>query len=568
MRYRKSLALALGLSVALPIAGWGPPVHAAAPDYLQQTIVRGAAIHGSNGLAVDHAGRLLVASVWGQQLVAVDRSTGKVLQRYGPMVGDQQLGTPDDVAIAPDGSIYYTDILGGMVGRISTDGHLTKQAVAPFANPIAFDAQGRLFVGQALQGDCLYEVDPALVAAPTKILCGSGAPGYPDQLNGFDFGPDGKLYAPQPALARIVRIDVATKTMTVVADDLGGNPTSVEFNAKGQLFADLGQGPIVRVDTTTGAVTKITTLPPELDNMAFDASGRLYVSSSNTGRVDRVNTKTGSHRQLVKGGLIIPGGVAVMPQPSGGDHVVMADLWRLATYNGLTGRRVALDTSFGAFGIIPGTFTVAVDGPNLILTCWTGQLVTVWDPVARAPIAVYEGFGAPLNAIPFGDDLVVAALGPAPVTIQAPGGARTPLGAGSIFVPTGLAATNDDLWVADWATGMVWQLVKDGVTLAAPAVVTTGLVRPEGLAVDVDGSLLVVETPVPTDAAPAAGRLTRIDPATGTRTTIASGLGLGTPGPSSAPPTWIFNGVAVGPSGDIYVTGDTAAVLYRFSPVP
>ena len=91
-----------------------------------------------------------MASVWGQQITAVDRSTGKVLQRYGPVIDGIQLGTPDDVAAGPDGSIYYTDIMGGNVGRISKDGHLTKQAVALFNNPLAFDATGRLFVAQAL----------------------------------------------------------------------------------------------------------------------------------------------------------------------------------------------------------------------------------------------------------------------------------------------------------------------------------------------------------------------------------------------------------------------------------
>ena len=226
-----------------------------------------------NGLAVDKGGRLLVASVWGQQITAVDGSTGQVLQRYGPVVDGVQLGTPDDVAVGPDGSIYYTDIMGGTVGRISADGHLTKQPVATFNNPIAFNDAGRLFVAQAFQGDCLYEVDPALVKPPAMILCGSGAAGFPDQLNGFDFGPDGMLYAPRPALGQIVRIDIATKAVTVVASDLGGNPSSVEFDAGGHLYASLGQGPVVRVDIETGAVTNVTTLPFGLDNMVLRRSG-------------------------------------------------------------------------------------------------------------------------------------------------------------------------------------------------------------------------------------------------------------------------------------------------------
>ncbi|HET8645387.1 MAG TPA: hypothetical protein VFO85_07860, partial [Vicinamibacteria bacterium] len=58
-------------------------------------------------------------------------------------------------------------------------------------------------------------------------------------------------------------------------------------------------------------------------------------------------------------------------------------------------------------------------------------------------------------------------------------------------VPTGLAATEDDLWVGEWATGRVLQLIADGQPLAEPRVVATGLAAPEGMAVAPDGSLLV-----------------------------------------------------------------------------
>jgi sugar lactone lactonase YvrE len=541
------------------VAPAGQTAAASPPAYLQRTIVTGAAIHGANGLAVDHAGRLLVASVWGQQIVAVNRLTGKVLQRYGPMYRGVPIGTPDDVAVGPDGSIYWTDIMGGMVGRIDPTGAITKQAVAVFNNPIAFNAQGRLFVAQAFQGDCLYEVDPALVAAPTKIMCGNGAPGFPEQLNGFDFGPDGYLYAPRPALSQVVRIDVSTGAVTVVADQLPGNPASVEFDSRGRLFANLGQGPVVRINTATGAVTRVATLPYGLDNMAFDGRGRLFVSNSDDGHVDRVNPSTGTHRQLVRGGLIAPSGIAVLPRATGGDRLVVGDLWRVATFNGRTGRLLDLDRDFGSFGIA-GALSVARDGDHVIISTWLAGVVEIWDPVANERLAVYDGYGTPLDAIRFGADLVVAALGPTPIVRQAPDGTRTPLGVGSLFVPTGLAATADDLWVADWASGIVWQLVRDGVTLAAPAFVAGGLAQPEGLAVDRNGSLLVVEA--------GAGRLTRINPMTGATAVVASGLRLGTPAAAGAPPTWMFNGVAVGPKGDIYVTGDTAGVIYRFSPVP
>jgi hypothetical protein len=75
------------------------------------------------------------------------------------------------------------------------------------------------------------------------------------------------------------------------------------------------------------------------------------------------------------------------------------------------------------------------------------------------------------------------------------------------------------------------------------------------MAIASDGSLLVVES--------GAGRLSRIDLNSGKVTPIVEGLELGAPGPPTMPPTWGFNGVAVGPSGTIYITGDKANVVYH-----
>lgn len=64
-----------------------------------------------------------------------------------------------------------------------------------------------------------------------------------------------------------------------------------------------------------------------------------------------------------------------------------------------------------------------------------------------------------------------------------------------------------------------------------------------------------------------AGRVSRVDPASGEVETIAEGLALD-PGPSPlvAPPTWQFNGVAVGATGSVYVNGDAANVIYKLRP--
>jgi len=105
------------------------------------------------------------------------------------------------------------------------------------------------------------------------------------------------------------------------------------------------------------------------------------------------------------------------------------------------------------------------------------------------------------------------------------------------------------------------QLVADGEELAEPVTVASGLDRPEGLALAPDGRLLVVET--------GADRLLAIDPATGDQEVLAEGLGFALANPVAAgtnvslPPHFVFSGVAVSPSGDVYVSADAANAIYR-----
>ncbi|HET7357914.1 MAG TPA: hypothetical protein VFJ09_14690 [Nocardioidaceae bacterium] len=528
------------------------------PGYTTKVLVRGAPIHGANGLAVDTHGRLLVASANGAQIDVVDRHSGRVLQRIGHASG---VDAPDDVAVGPDGSIYWTDIQIGQVGRLAPNGTVTKQSVAMGMNPIAFSPSGRLFVAQAFFGDGLYELDPNLVKPPRVVIPDSGPAGapWPNQLNGFDFGPDGMLYSPQPYQSRIVRINPNTGAMTVVADKLPAPPTSVEFDAHGRLYASLVDGTVIRVNPAPGSYTVFAKIHDAvLDNMTFDHHGQLYVSDSDNGAVYKVS-REGDVRTLVHGGLILPGGLALTRGTTGHRSLFVANVWSLPEYNPWTGRLVSIDRQSRAGGGIVAAWSVAPFGQNVVIASWMANAVQVWDPAANKQVALYTDFAVPVNAIQFRGNLVVAALGTGSVVRQTPAGVKTTLASG-LMVPSGLAATRNDLWVADQATGKVWQVVSAGTVLTHPKLVAEGLRAPEGMAVDRDGSLLVVEA--------GAGRVSRIDPATGHVTTVAGGLQLGLQGSSGAPPTWALSSVVVAKNGTLFVTGDVADVIYRLTPTP
>ena len=159
-----------------------------------KTLVRGAALNMANGIDIGPDGNLYVASVNSQAIIVMDKNNGKILDRI-----TEKVQGPDDLVFGPDGSVYWTDIITGEVGRRDPGGNVTKQFVAPGVNPIGFNAQGRLFVALDFLGDGLYELSPELDGSLRTIIeCPGGfCIGF---LNAFDFGEDGLLYGPLFAL--------------------------------------------------------------------------------------------------------------------------------------------------------------------------------------------------------------------------------------------------------------------------------------------------------------------------------------------------------------------------------
>jgi sugar lactone lactonase YvrE len=511
-----------------------------------KVLVTGAPIHGANGVMFDASDRLYVASAVGREIVVMDPESGEILDRLGPDVGVE---SPDDLTFGPDGSLYWTALLTGEVGRLSPDGTKTGQTVALGIDAITFSDDGRLFVALDFLGDALYEIDPDLVASPRLIAKDLG------WLNGMDWGPDGFLYGPIMTKGEVVRVDVDTGAVTTVADGFG-YPGVVKFDSQGRLYVgDDMRGEISRVDTETGSKEVVAT-GLGLDNIAFDSEDRLFVSNARDGSILEV-LPDGTTRTVSPGGMIAPQGVAVLPR-AGGDSVFVADSWTLRQFDGVSGAQKSLDLNFpGVPSGITSPQTVSADGDHLVLSSWFGSAVQVWDPDTRE-VMEHVDFPFALNAIRFKGDLVVAGLTSVVRVSAADPTVRETLAEG-LDTPTGLAATDDDLWVSERGTGRVLHIVADGEPLSEPIPVATGLSFPEGLAVTPSGSLLVVEA--------GAGRLSRIDMLTGEVSVVAQGLGLGAEGPPGMPGVWGFNGVAVGPSGTIYVTGDIGNVLYRMEAV-
>lgn len=516
------------------------------PTASVEILVQGSPIRGSaNGMFFDSQDRLYVASVMSSAIYQIDPASGEILDTWGVAEG---VLFPDDVTVGPDDTIYFTGIIVGSVGQIAPDGTVTTLATGlPSVNPITVADDGRIFVAQCFgESNGVYEIiregDPRPILTEQQG-CAS---------NGMDVGPDGMLYGPRWFEGSVVKIDPASGEMTPVLEGLG-IPAAVKFNAEGMLYVlDTLRGEVVTLNVTTGESRVVATVWPGMDNLAFDSTGRLYISGYIEGSVVEL-LADGTTRTVIAGGMVTNSGIAVQ-----NDMVCTSGFYGLKAFDTTSGEMQWVSPSHHQFSPVGSPVTVSSDGENLILTSWFDNAVKIWDPITDTPVAEYFDFAVPLNAIRFQEDLIVAELGTNSV-VRANGTDPTQRETlvAELAVPAGLAATEDALWVGDWATGTIWQVVKDGAALAEPIAVVTGLSFPEGLAVTPDGLLIVVETGL--------DRVIAVEPATGEITVLAEALQLSEPGWQGIPipPTLWFDGVAVDEAGVLYVNADLANVIYR-----
>lgn len=514
-------------------------------------LIQGSPIHGANGINFNKNDELYVASVVSRAIFHLDKESGEILHRYE--VADSVEG-PDDLTFGPDQSLYWTDILTGEVGRRTPEGTVSKQFVAPGVNPVTFSDDGRLFVALDFMGDALYELDPELIKPPRLIAENLG------WLNAMDWGPDGFLYGPVWSKGQVIKVNVDNGKIDIVSDQLQ-MPAAVKFDSKGRLHViDQISGQVSRVDLMTGDLEVVATISQGLDNLAFDSQDRLFVAHAQDGSVVEV-LPDGTIREVVAGGIIAAGGLSIIGEGEN-ESIVVSDLFSLREISVNDGIVQKITRHFiGNPGLI-SPFTTSTDGDHLVLSSWFGNEVQIWDHKEGKNIEEYRDFAVPLNAISFQGNLVVAELGTSPgaakVTIQKEGNRTTLMDASDgLAVPSGLAATETDLWVADWATGKIFQLIKAGEELESPVVVGTGLSQPEGMAIGPEGALYIAETGI--------GQVTKLErngEIFAPEHIKIMSINKGIPAPPNAAPTWVFSGITISSNGTLYSSDDADSKIW------
>ena len=374
-------------------------------------------------------------------------------------------------------------------------------------------------------------------------------------MNGPDdlaFGPDGSMFWTDIAGGDVVRVDVDSGLVETVATGFQ-IPAAVKFDSQGRLHVlDTRAGEVVRVDVVSGDTEVVGRPEVGRDNLAFDGEDRLFVSSFADGSIVEV-TGPETIREVMTGGISSPGGLAYVPSTGTSGRLFLADGSALRELNPVTGAEVHVAGGFNSD--LGQVMSVHRHGEHLLLC--NSTTVTIWDPAPDRLVSRFDGFEECVDAVAYEGDIIVSQYNTGSVIRFDPASPddRTVIATG-LEEPAGLAVQGANLYVAD-RSGTLFQILDDGETLETPRPVASGLAGPEGIAAAEDGTLYVVEED--------AGRVTRVNPQTGTSTPVVDGFALrGLERRALAESTSIgyLSGVAVG-NGTLFVSDYQGNRVYR-----
>ncbi|WP_086564990.1 SMP-30/gluconolactonase/LRE family protein [Streptomyces africanus] len=502
---------------------------------------------GSNGVAFGPDGRLYVAQFLLGQISAVDPATGDVEVVVAP---DGPVQSPDDLAFGADGSMYIADLVPGRVWRRSPGGEyglVSDEVKVPNGITCVGD---RLFVNEMRMNGRLLELFPG--GGDPVVLTDGLALG-----NAMQLGPDGCLYYPHMVSNQVWRIPPDGGVPEVVAEGVH-DPVAVRFDRGGVLHV-LSRGPegfVTRVDLHgTGSRSLVTSGVTGLDNAAFDAENRMFVSSFASGGITELHPD-GRTRPVVPRGLDGPYGVTI----DLGGTVYAADHYRVTRPE---------EPGPGASGDVtteilqPFVHGITADGDVLHTTSQFGTVQT-YDPATGTTRTRATGLDQPLGITTRPDGTLVVAETGAGRVIAIDGTDTVTVLAEGLDHPVDVTLdTEGRCYVSDDRRGAVLRL-DDG----EPVPVADGLGTPQGLAVHGD-DLFTVDT--------AHRRLWSVSLTTGDTRVEAEDLAVGTPAGTAPrqPPALFahglpgvaprFAGLTAAPDGSLLLSSNGEGTVVRLS---
>lgn len=231
---------------------------------------------------------------------------------------------PDDLALAPDGSIYFSDIGDGAVKRVDRNGKVTR-VVSGLQEPegIVFLPDGSILVGEQAKNRVLrYDLYTGSLTTFMQLENRTSQAG----LDGLAFDPlTLTVIVPDSPNGTLLRVSQDAKSVQVLAHGLA-RPTGAAVEPDGSILVAEENGNAIRRirrDGTSEVLAKAQ-LP---DDVVVDRNRNIYFDSLGEGTVHVINASNGQDNIFWQGlagpqGLIVDSDGNIIVAESGMHRIV------------------------------------------------------------------------------------------------------------------------------------------------------------------------------------------------------------------------------------------------------
>ncbi len=213
---------------------------------------------------------------------------------------------PDDLVLAPDGTIYFSDVGDQTVKHLDRAGHVTV-VLSKVQEPegLVFLPDGSLIIAEQGRNRLLrYDFNTKQLTTFLPLSNRTGAMG----VDGIVFDSKTRtLIVPDSPNDTLLRVSTDGQQVRTLARGLV-RPTGAAIAADGSiLVADENGGDIRRVPATGGPPARVARMPVP-DDVVVDAAGNIYVNTLNEGAIHRIDARTGKD-EIFWQGLKEPQGI-------------------------------------------------------------------------------------------------------------------------------------------------------------------------------------------------------------------------------------------------------------------
>ncbi|MDG2243434.1 MAG: hypothetical protein P8L66_08050 [Rhodospirillaceae bacterium] len=497
-----------------------------------EIVVPGSVIQAIEGIDIGPDGMIYGTSIHAQEVYRIDPDTGFVSVAVASPYGES-----DDVAVGPKGTpvegiLAWTAQTTGEI-RIQRPGGMPEVLMpdAPRVNPIAFNKEGRLFTAQSGAGEnALWELDIIGNKPPRLVAKNKG------RLNGFGFGPDGRLYSPHFGTNELFAIDVDSGDFEVIADDVG-TTAATKVDANGDVWnVDYMTGDLWITDVESGKSRIVVNFPPPLDNLTFDKNGVIYMADLAISGITAFDPKTEESWVVTAGSFTVPLGMTITTL-EGEESILIADPFGYRFLDPDTAE-ITREPDMWSRG---GSSAVAADDDTIVTTYANFSAIRKIDRRTNEVVFQSRDVDAPRGVVLTSDGDAIIADATSGKLLRLVDD-RFEDAASGLNEPVALLLESDaSVLVTEIGSGSISRV---DLTNGKRTELLSNLVNPLGLSMLPDGRVVVVE--------PAKGTVTAIDLLTDERTVLAAGLPISLDHHHLPKNTPI--GIAVDSSGSIFVS--------------